>query len=271
MSSAEQSKKPPIIVLAIPSLQFCRRTVNDLMILADAHILSGWTIPESTLIPQCRNKAIDTLYRDQPDFTHLLFIDDDMDGFTPYHVKQLWEADKDVISGLVTQRKPPYKIVACFEGEPNPQQIAEYIKNKEILETSIVGMAFTLIKREVLDEIKEETPDGPIWFTTDREERPDFPEELDLFIEAIERSDMSLEWKLKEAAAFGQISHRGNRLLGEDVATCRKIKAAGFSMYVHCGAVIGHTGEHVFDFRHAFQEMQREMEADESKLSIVSA
>ncbi len=253
------------IALGIVTLQYVKRTVDCLLNLADAHLISAWCIPESSLIPQCRNAAINLAYKNCPDFTHFLFIDDDMCGFGPQHVWKLVEDcdsidDCDVMSALVTARKPPYKIIAHDCNVKGDAGLLEAIKEKSILESKMLGMAFTVIKRHVLDQLSEiytdhNGEDKKLWFTMDRRPRPNFEVEKEEYIKSLVRLDIPIDIKFNKAIEYGQMSHIGTSCMGEDAAFCHKVRQAGYKLFTNCGVPVGHIGEVAFDFRHAFKAL----------------
>lgn len=230
-------------VLAICTIHNNHRTVGSLIELIRTNYFQGYVLTAGALLPQARNGCVKRLLDENPDFTHLIFIDDDMCDFTVDHVNSLIEADKPIISALVTMRIPPYKMVNSFPGMPQ-QEILNHIKNQDILETQHVGLAFTCIKREVLDRVKEETPDGSIWFTLDRQPRQNLlTEYYDKLIEWRDRlATDKLADVLGDAVAFGQTSHICSSLIGEDISFCAKASNFGIKCYVHMGVIVGHLG-----------------------------
>lgn len=231
-------------ILAVCSMHWQHNTVFDLLQVVKSNFFAGYILNSGTLLPQARNKAVETAYKECPDFTHLIFLDDDMCNFNVSFFDELVKADKDIISALVVARKPPYKAVISLA--LSIEEILKLIKNYQVVESPTVGMAFTCIKREVLDTMQEETPDGPIWFTTDRLARDGFDEEVDNFVK---EPFGDIKAQLRRAILFGQMSHLGSRLLGEDIAFCRKAAMLGFKSFVHCGIVVGHIGEKSFTIR----------------------
>lgn len=272
------------MVLSIASLQFQHKTVLSLLDLFASSPFDGYAISAICLLPQARNATLNLLYENNPNFTHCLFLDDDMAGFTIDHIRALWQADKPIISALVTGRKPPYKLV-IFSDDTDAQMI-EHIKKQEVIHTQRCGFAFTLVKREVLDAVREETPDGSIWFTTDRSARDewetDAADEVKRLYEMMD-NEGDLKDTLYAAMDFGRCAHIGARLVGEDVAFCIRAKDAGYKTYVHCGVPVGHIGETTFDWRYALSSLlvadkdfignleKADAHSKEPKLSIVSA
>ena len=236
-------------VLAICSLQYDPGCVWSLIELIKTNFFVGHVQVTTTLLPGARNTAIQQALLNNPDFTHLLFIDDDMVDFTIDHVEELVKADKDIISALVTMRKPPYTIPIELEGENSfdMKNILSFIKEERILPALHTGMAFTLIKRNVIDKLAEDTPKGQVWFTMDREPRDTFHKEMmqfahDLKNKIVDGISLDVYTVISDAVAFGMSAHIGSDLLGEDIAFCKRAKKFGFQPFVHCGVIVGHMG-----------------------------
>ena len=246
----------PKIVIGVCTLQYSKWMVDSLLDLVTQGEFAGWAIPESSLLPQTRNRAVQGAFECAPDFTHMLFIDDDMTGFTVNHVAKLFQDDKDIVSALCTTRRRPYKIVSFMNDKVDDKVIYEAIKNGEVKSTGACGMAFTLVKRKVFDTIREETPNKTIWFTMDRSPREGFDEEYQKFLNDSLNGDSFnravVKRLLSQAKLMGQNSHIGSQILGEDVSFCRRAKEAGFTCWVDCGVSVGHIGENAYDFRYAF-------------------
>lgn len=191
------------------------------------------------LLPHARNLCVEGAYQRDPDFTHILFIDDDTSNFNEEGIVKLIEADKDIIGGVTVMRKPPFKITS-------PIQDLSILETNGLEEVPFIGMAFTLIKRSVLDKMREETPTGPVWFTLDRLPREGFYEEVKEY-----------KGSITEAIAFGQNSHIGAPLLGEDVNFCRKARLLGFKCWVHGGVRLNHVGNKEYGIGDAFDFVDR--------------
>lgn len=240
---------PPQIVLAIPTLQYQKGTVDSLLRVMTDNPFSGFVSITGCLLPYARNKAIELVYQNNPEFTHVMFIDDDMDAFETQSILDLLNVDKDIISGLTVTRRPPHTI-------PNKIKVTdEDLKNRIVLKVDFVGMAFTLIKREVLDAVREETPEGPIWFTMDREPRESYISDISDFVrdncmnffsQKSEDQRLILGDLLRETIIFGRTLHLGSILSGEDFAFCKRAKVLGFYSFVHCGVQVGHVGTRTF-------------------------
>lgn len=100
--------------------------------------------------------------------THLLFIDSDM-VFPANGLLQLVECDTDIAAGLFTNRSlPPLPVMSrLVEGKLEQVPLSELPADEEGLagadpiEVDATGMAFTLVKRGVFEEMKRP------WFACD--------------------------------------------------------------------------------------------------------
>lgn len=260
------------VVIGIPYLQIDGNFLRSILQVARANIVRGWATVGGTLITAARNKAIEVAYSEEPDFTHFIFIDADMGNFGPQHIVKLVLDDLPVVSALVCMRKAPFTLVLDFGEENNTvEYIHKQIKDRSIVRSTHVGLAFTCITKEVLDAIKEETDQGPQWFTLDRSPRDSFEDEKEKFIrnnlETL-KDVQDASWLIdsyEEAISFGQASHIGARILGEDIAFSHRCSKLDIPVFVDCGVSVGHVGEAVFDFRDAFTN------APKKELSIVEA
>ncbi len=253
------------IVLGICTLQYEKRMIDSLLDLIHKGDFAGWCIPDSCLLPQSRNKCIEGAYKNVPDFTHMLFIDDDMTNFGAHHVSKLLENDVDICSALVTLRKKPYNMVMNFLDGNEPKDIMKSVNSQAVKESLFCGMAFTLIKRKVLDALGEditvvaddtnEPVAKTIWFDTDRSARDTFESEVKDFIRENGSGDADV---IRQAVLMGQNSHRGTTLVGEDIAFCRKARMQGFKIFVDCGCPVGHIGQNTYDFRYPLTMLAEE-------------
>jgi hypothetical protein len=241
------------IGLAIPAISGLPPTmVGGLLDLVAAQMIYRYAIIEGTLLPWARNACINMFYENEVDFTHILFIDADMVGFKPIGLHALVEADKDIISGVCTMRRPPYDVSCSPIDKSNFNQ---HLLDGDLIQCNWTGMAFTLIKREVLDALAEETPDGLSWFNLDREPREGFFKEVSSFVLTNkDRSDTGQ--LLTEAIMMGQTCHIGSRVFGEDINFCKWAVRSGFSVWMHCGVVVGHMGEHIYNLKDAIRHAQ---------------
>ena len=257
-------KKFSISMVSCTIDNFPKAAVDSMILVCTSGILRSYLTVESTLLPQARNITVGAIYNNNPNFTHIVFVDSDMTNYSADHIIKLIMDDKPIISALVVSRKPPYKLV--IHSFKTDNELAEAIQNKQIVESKNVGMAFTVIKREVLDAMKEDTEVGPVWFTVDREERESFSQEVDQFKLEIKNKEFEINNIIDKAIAMGQHSHRGTELIGEDIEFCRRARKLGFRSWVDCGVQVGHLAQQPIFFDAAYQEKPK---IEKPKLTLV--
>lgn len=151
-------------------------------------------------VDQSRNSIV-TRFLKEKDSEYLLFLDSDM-IFPPNLVNELLKIDADIMTALAFRKwYPHHPTIYEYDGK-NFKSLINYEPNK-IIEVDGCGMACCLIKRKVMEKIKEP------WFEfkkiTDKERKKSF-------------------------------------MLSEDLVFCRKVKKAGFNIKVDTGLVCGHVG-----------------------------
>jgi hypothetical protein len=136
----------------------------------------------SSLISRARNAYVSTALAD-PAVTHLLFIDSDM-GFQPSAVLRLLDFDKPYSGCICPYRKMDHdRFHAVSRQIDDPRQARavaqDYVTADRVLRTAEgkipvvngfarterLGMALTLLKREVLETMSEAYPD--LWAPVD--------------------------------------------------------------------------------------------------------
>jgi hypothetical protein len=236
----EEPKKPPIkIMFCLPGSNF----TNDFLKSFIATI--SWCIKNNINIG-VRNNAGANVYAVREDildtvvdrktneralfggenYDYVLWIDSDM-KWKPEDIKTLMDADKDIISGACLKTNGEFAATYFFEEKTNrlilspklegehfmPEMFdnksipgADITKMNEPVEVSAVGFAFILIKKGVFEKF------GPPWFMQVTHKNPQ----------------------------FGNTSY-----FSEDFSFCVRARAAGYKIWFHPKAVIGHKKEMV--------------------------
>ncbi|GJQ50842.1 MAG: hypothetical protein HKUEN01_32280 [Candidatus Kuenenia stuttgartiensis] len=113
------------------------------------------TIASNAMVHRARNKMIEQLLA-EPEITHMLFLDDDMQP-SPDALEKLLQADKDIIGGLCfTRRLPPEPTIyqEIMEGDkPLYRNMYNYPKDT-VVKVDATGGAFLLVKRAVFEKLK---------------------------------------------------------------------------------------------------------------------
>ena len=106
------------------------------------------TMTNESLISRARN-TLTAKFLNNPDSTHLLFIDADI-GFEPWHILVLLNRQVDVIGGLYPMKTLPVKwVVNGFDGAEEGED--------GLQEVSKTGTGFMLIKRDVFEKLHAQT------------------------------------------------------------------------------------------------------------------
>jgi cellulose synthase/poly-beta-1,6-N-acetylglucosamine synthase-like glycosyltransferase len=104
-----------------------------------------------SLVYTAREGAVETFL--SGDYDSLLFVDSDM-VTPPDLLTKLIKADKDIVSALAFKRFPPYE--PCIFKELTQDGAGFYLDySKGLIKVAGVGMACTLIKRKVLEELEK--------------------------------------------------------------------------------------------------------------------
>lgn len=225
------------------------QVVQDLVHLLTVPQIYAINFTVGSLLPMARNTAISKVYSSFPDFTHLLFVDGDVVWVTPTLVKNLLEADKDLIAPVSVQRKPPFTLHALAEDiEPIVEELKKPQDERQILKVNGLGFSCCLIKREVLDRTAEKIGTGYTWITLDRQPRDSFFDEIEQAQMNLRQAEYSsdeemLDEHFKCGLKLGLTAHHGALNYGEDFAFCIKARKAGFDCFMHTGLQVGHIGD----------------------------
>lgn len=187
----------------------------------------------NSLIQSARNQLSAVFMRN--DFTHLMFIDADI-KFSALDIISMIKADKPVIAGVYPRKEINWHLVnyASSIGVA-PERLNEYSgslvvnligENKEQVvsqyepaEVSRAGTGFMLIKREVMDKLKDH---------------------VDYFSDADTRSNMHEFFFVKKDPVT-------NLQLSEDYAFCDLCREHGFNIYVAPWVKLAHMGSYLFE------------------------
>ncbi len=218
------------------------------------HGLSVQTLNvRSSAVAQSRNLCVEQLKtRDwngyPPDY--LLFLDDDM-IFPDEIITQLVQASEQqnagVVGVLATGKAPPFPI-CVLDRESNKALQAEqafaYHQKNEVKEVGAVGMACTLIRAEIFQDL--EAPYFSFYHHLD-----EVAEEIESASVAIAQGDL-----ITPEALRATIKKMRYHLVGEDYSFCIKARDKGWKVYCDFGVTtpfqgrelpgIGHVGTYPF-------------------------
>jgi len=234
--------------------------VADLLKLVGTSGAASYVVVAGTLLPYSRNDGIRIAYQEVPNFTHIWFVDGDMDRLDASIMHRLLSHNVPVVGATAVRRRYPFKPACCPVAEHTTWPLLNILDRQDgaLIECLHVGTGAMLIRRDVLEATKEETVDGDVWFHMDRAPRLTIEDEFKTLVdEQLKREwpddakpdDIARQIMLK-GFELGLDSRRGTCLLGEDVSFCRRVQAAGFKVYVDTGCKVGHVGDTSFDIGH---------------------
>ena len=216
------------------------KTVTSILNCFPERLIHEFVFVEATLLPQARNEAF-KIALTRPNWTHFLFVDADQCGFDGRHLKKLVDQDKDIIAGVTSSRKPlsgKDDLHPTFNPLPDtPKEVTT-----ETFEVDFTGFFFTLIKREVIEALRE---DNEIWFACDREPDQSWYVRKKQLVNQLEGRTLTKS-KIEELINFGRFAYEGGTHMGEDVYFCHKARRAGFKVWVDASIRVGHIGQKVF-------------------------
>jgi len=136
------------------------------------------TLSNESLVTRARN-TLTAMFLQNPNFTHLMFIDADI-GFDPNDVIKLLHRDKEVVTGAYPKKSINWKAINGVAQNKKPEnafELAKFqasyvlnIKQDQLKENKIplvnglipvldAGTGFMMIKRSVIDKMTKQYPD----------------------------------------------------------------------------------------------------------------
>lgn len=181
------------------------------------------------LVEHNRNLLVNEVLENQPEITHLMFVDDDM-TYPPDTIQLLLRADKDICVAQGFHKREPFTPLTCVlspDGKLVPVHLNPITEGR-VLQVNSCGGGTMLVKRRVFENVQFP------WFLVQYEKIENVPEEL----REIVKGTMM----------------RGHILIGEDVWFFSQAQAAGFSVYCHFGIVVGHINS---DYEVTYKDFER--------------
>ena len=218
-----------------------------------------WIHGMGSLLPMGRNGNAQIAFANLGDWTHMLFIDADMGHITPELIDALVVADKPVISPICTIRKAPFHPAVSVDDQLAIAKALELPEGKRpIIPCNGLGLACTLIKREVLEKTAELTPSGPVWFTCDRQPRLSIIDEFNKLLE--QQDGKTPEECAKAFFQLGLTAHWNTNVIGEDIGFCHRVKRAGFDVFIHTEYSISHVGDQEYNLGDWINHLEKKPE-----------
>jgi len=222
-------------------------TCFNLISMMSTGYFEGIVCTTGTLLPMARSEVVSQIYSFCPDFTHILFIDGDMSGFNQLMVERMVEQDKDIIAPIMTRRVPPFLPAVVFDEKEEIANLNDFLtiftkKEKPTIKIESIGMAFTLVKKQVFDTIGTKEHG---WFFTDRRPRVTLKAEMEREIDKL--NTINLDDPIKECfergVNVGLGARTNTKFIGEDVNFCLEANRHNFSVYCDTSMFINHLGE----------------------------
>ena len=204
------------VVIATPIWHMINsETLHKLYILSqDINIIGRVAVHHENVVI-ARNKllrAIEEEFKGEYQYTHVLFIDSDM-SFSVNDFETLLRLDKDISMGLAVRRgkygnPPAYIPLSGNVTDHSPLLKALALEGPSAIPVKAGGMAFTLIKRKVINNLRETLPNGDEeWFWTEHYVDED----------------------------SGQEHH-----FSEDYSFCKRAREFGHEIYIETTVQLGH-------------------------------
>lgn len=190
-----------------------------------------------SLVTRGRNTILGA-FLDQPEETHLMFVDADI-GFTVEQVLRMLDFDQDVVAGMYPLKRLDYDNAAfqrAAEGEPLQTAQLRYVglpcegrerKEKDGFVTGVyAGAGFLMMKREALEAMAEYYPETHYRGAHNTAHPNSSPNLYALFDCMIDR--------------------KSGDYLSEDYAFCQRWRAMGGTVWLDTRSRLTHVGPHDF-------------------------
>jgi hypothetical protein len=185
------------------------------------------------IIHSARNALARLALNDAKNFTHLLWLDDDMLP-EPDALVRLLKHEKDIVGGLYVMRRPPHKPIAYRLNEKREYADFPEVPAEGLIEVDACGTGIMLVNAKVMHLLAE------CFYNLDWEcAFWKMPHEVYLREQGRRRKAMEPLW-------FRYLSNEHGQELGEDLSFCLNAKDAGYSIWVDCSLRVGHLGQRAF-------------------------
>ena len=204
------------------------------------NILVSFTLYKSSLVQQGRNLIVSEFLNEPANYTHLLFIDSDID-FNASTIFKMLEKDKDIIAapypmkyidwGKIKRRTDMLKLTevkdianAGYHYPIKVEGMNEVVADDGVAEVTHAPTGCMLIKREVIEKMIKKYPELEIYQPTLVNGVEDYKKNFFNLFECLHD---------KETKQY----------YGEDFGFCKRWTAMGGKIHLWCMDFISHTGE----------------------------
>lgn len=189
-----------------------------------------------------RNSMVADLYKNGIDYTHILFMDDDM-AAKENHLVKLLSHDVDIVSGLCVGRKYPYRpVVRRWDREKDEFcHVVEVPPDTLLADSTIAtGAAFTVVSRKAVEMIGDFYLDCKF----ERVYYGDSPRMAEISAGRKKRFETEKNgWWFQN---LPHMSHLGE--MGEDISFGVKAILCGLKVHVDTSVQPGHLGDYPFTY-----------------------
>jgi hypothetical protein len=195
-----------------------------------------------SLIPRARNTLV-KWFLNNPDYTHLLFIDADIQ-FDPHDILKLFEFDKDIIGMPYAKKQLDWNFIhqKCVETNGKISKellekfgltyilkcLPEQDRSNPLFEAEEIGTGLMLIKREVIERMINAYPD------------------LYALSDDTSRYNMDDIEGRKYYLLFETMLTPEKRYLSEDYAFCKRWRDIGGKIYIYLPVTTIHHGTYAY-------------------------
>lgn len=149
----------PKVVIGISSyVHVDVRFATQLVQLTRQPWFHGMVVDTAKPIDQSRNQIVTKFLIDQPEGTHILFLDTDV-LLPPNAVETLLSVNQPIVSGLIVQKMPPFYPLMNVRIAPDTYRFAIKWPENQVIAVDAIGMGACLIRRDTLQKF------GPPWFS----------------------------------------------------------------------------------------------------------
>ena len=225
------------------------------------NILVSFTLYKSSLVQQGRNLIVSEFLNEPGKYTHLLFIDSDID-FQAESIFKMLDKDKDVIAvpypmkyidwGKIKRRTDLLKLTdekdiakAGFHYPIKVEGMSEVVVEDGVAEVTHAPTGCMLIKRETLEKMIKQYPELEIRQPTLVNREEVYKENFYNLFECLHDPETK-------------------QYFGEDFGFCKRWTAMGGKIHLYCMDHISHTGEYEYCGRY-FDELKASKDAIEAR------
>ena len=175
------------VLIGIPTAEMARRAdFYDYFNMLDKPVGTGIAFIHGQSPARGRNMIIEQAL--EHNFTHVLFVDDDV-VFKPEALITLLGHNKDIVSGLYVMRNFPHTPIIFDEALEDGRCFTHYLSDNESGLVPIVasGAGFLLIKTDVFRQMSPFCPQSnnkPCWFTLGELEKDHWCDDISFFLHA---------------------------------------------------------------------------------------